>query len=130
MSGGAIFAEQPFLDRQSDPFHARFSAGLRLGPAHTRSIRMGWMEGLPLMADGGYFTIGAQFSVRRDFEGYFGLSAVGPDDSGGALFRLHWWMTPMTAVHLSGRIGSSNALTEGAFAFGLTIRTPPKPEAP
>jgi len=126
VGAGPFLADGQFERSEGPSFDPTLSADLRLGPADRVSLRIGWMEGFPLVSNGGYFTVGTQVSAWRDFESYFGLSTGGPDDGGGLIVRASWWFADEAAMHVSGRIGRAEPVTEYGLTLGLTLRTPPR----
>jgi len=124
ISGGPLFAEEPFLRSNSDPFHPRFSAGLRLGPLDRVSFRLSWMENVPLLSGGSYLVGGVNVAVRPDIDAFIGMSGAGPEDGGSLQFAGRWWFHPSASVLVSGRLGSSEQVSQNGIAAGITFRFP------
>jgi hypothetical protein len=124
IGGGPLFTKEPFLRSDSDPFHPRFSAGLRLGPLDRVSFRLSWMENMPLLSGGGYLVGGVNIALRPEADLFIGTCGAGPEDGGSLLLGGRWWFSPSASVLVRGRVGSSEQVSQNGVAVGLTYRFP------
>jgi hypothetical protein len=120
IGGGYMDADKPFVTSGGE-FHNTFTAHVRIGIVSQKYLLINWMEGVPLYGDGGYFGLGMGFRPHQNAQGFMGLN-VGPFDGMGVSLKTDIWLSPSTALNLSGRLGGGGGQIQTGISAGITVR--------
>ena len=115
---GWVFANHPFPEGGGDSLDGSVSAHIRVGKAKTY-FSASYFEDAPL-ATLGYLTMGLGGGGRKLH--LWGGIGVLPYDNFGFVSRVDYRVSGGLSIGASGRLGSSEGVSENAFAFRFSYR--------
>ena len=104
------------------------SAYLRVGNVRSFYIDASVFHKTPLISDG-YFTLGLGASRSRKFGYWIGLG-TGPYDKAGLVIKTDFGIGTNFSLNLSGRLSSSEDISESAINVGVSYRVAQRDKVP